>query len=313
MTVKAIFRIDMVHPAPVQHPKLGGVARPDESGDIGRCTREYEREGVRIRIIPEVEEHVDVFEADGHEASQSYYELVGLRAEVEREGEGGKLTGEMYRALREPTVEVLTATLRHMREVTGRWNIDVRPTIYLALYVDSKGQIYRRPFSFWITTETGILMDGLDIQPLTVGSWREVTGRVEKGARTSLAHDWLFEARSSLDAGDFNSALIAAAVAGEISMNDWLSTELSASTGLSSSQRAGLKRDLSNRVVPLLLVHLGVIDPDLAEEVVKTFRIRNEVLHGKRRRPLAFADVWSAINAIRSLMSILSQKRPGKE
>lgn len=57
MTVRAVFRVDLDHPAPVVHSKVAAGILPFEA----------ERAGVRIAVVPEVTDQVEIFEADGEE------------------------------------------------------------------------------------------------------------------------------------------------------------------------------------------------------------------------------------------------------
>lgn len=269
------------------------------------ATRELEsfdvdEDGVRVRVIPH---YSAVNWRVRGEGQFRRWELFGLRAELETDVPGeivrddetrvSDVPSEVYWALHKPAFRALQKTLRHLRQVTNDPEIDVYlPTIALENVWDSNGrELFDRTFlpEDWILEHTSY--------ELTKEAWQEVISATQASQIPPLGKEMLLNARAFFADGNYNMAVVNAAIACESLMKQIVMHKLLESGRVDRSRAESFASETSNAQLPTLLMYFGVADADLAKMIKDTRDSRNDIVHAKRKTSVSRVTAQSAVTA----------------
>jgi hypothetical protein len=244
---------------------------------------------------------------------QGFYLLKSLQASVTRDIPSERISAESFPLFHAPAVGALYPLLRALRIGLDRPYVDVKMSslVWLA-ELDENGQ-HLLGSSFFVERMVDGVLRGMHGEVLSKETWSAVV-KLSRADRRSigLAIDWLQDARQFLGESDHTMALLAAVVACEVALNLLTTQTLLRNPSLARSLVDQFTSDVSHRQTPTFLAFAGVIPVDQITPLRTTFNTRNEVVHGKRARPVSKQEAEAAIDMATKLVGAASEVSPAR-
>jgi hypothetical protein len=290
MSMRASFELDLVH-----HIVLNPAER-NELADIRINTGEFQ---VVVKPLVKLKQETIEYDDGGQTISATY--LVTLLADVTGPSSQDTFDRDAHLRFEAAAAEAAHRVLKHVREQTTDWRVDVNSAGLTVLqYWDVGGNPIT--ISKWVTGG-GYRIGASILGGLTESQWAVVEDRAVADADTDLLDDWLLEAQAFRDAGELVMALVSVAVALEIGLVRLLRLNRAA---MKLSKRR--LRELIQGGVPAkaaALANSGYIDSTIREVIESTYQLRNEWLHGSTVPVANSAVVEKAIDAALALRRCL--------
>lgn len=269
-----------------------------------------EVDGAAVDVEPVLEEHSfeDVlFDPDGNElglVDVPYQVVKSLRAEVTRRFEG--TFGEHLEAaqrvlLTAPAEQAIETTLRHLRDVTGHFALDVLGSGMTARYFIDES----RELGYWEIH--GFTIDLTTAFSVSEKEWAETRRRAETNRRIPLARELLLDAKGFAHRKNYRMALLNAATAAEVLMVRKMAAALPGDDREARSQADRVAKAVGKADAVVFLAYFYELPAASVTLVQDAFNIRNQLLH-QERRLVTEQQARDAINAA-ELMDTLKLRR----
>ncbi len=279
---------------------------------------DVEIEGATVRIVPVIDEmsySEPVAGADANEIGERqvhYHTLHSIKAVVKRKVKSVEPKKFDRTRFELPALAAISATLRQVRAATDITGVDVHVGTVAHEYVDAAG----RALPWWSTNS--INLDG--VGSLNGDDWREVAKQVVNGNETSLAFELVMDARRFFRQRDYTMALMNAAIACEIYLNDLVAAALRQRMSITEDTAREWTKNIHNDKLLILVqslydlptnVFLSDKKIDPIALIRRTFPRRNKVAHGDKGIRVTAEWAGEAIDAANRLANARPKRIDG--
>jgi hypothetical protein len=254
--------------------------------------------GVQVKITPRTSPAIQLIEEGESDSEKAHPALLtSLCAMVQREVDSDDPARDFDVRFRQPAVAALQRTMRHLRVVTDDPGIDafLGTLRLLEVQAEDGNSLYEHQDDFdWAASK----------YILTHDDWQLVKQDVlDEKKEPRLDRELLLNARMFLQMRNYNIALVNAAIAAEMFLYQLVLRQLVHRNRVPYFNPQDRTKDNQYRL-DLLLKH-GVITQDQLDRLSETFRIRNEIVHWKRRDLIPHDQAELAISAARDMKLLL--------